>query len=82
MIHFEKFPVCPKCKQTLKPSSVEGYAYQCMQCDEDFYSIECPNQIRPVLSSNEDDIILEEADIRLLLGYYSVHGIESLYKNI
>ena len=31
---------CPKCGQALTKSSTEGYAYQCLTCDEDFYEIE------------------------------------------
>ena len=31
---------CPKCGRNLYPSTVEGYAYQCFHCDEDFYTIE------------------------------------------
>ncbi len=31
---------CRFCGSPLCPSDVEGYTYQCFQCDEDFYSIE------------------------------------------
>lgn len=32
--------LCPKCGYPLSKSEVEGYDYQCLACDEDFYSIE------------------------------------------
>lgn len=31
---------CPRCHGILYPSDIEGYAYQCFRCDEDFYTIE------------------------------------------
>ena len=31
---------CPRCHGVLYPSDIEGYAYQCFRCDEDFYTIE------------------------------------------
>ena len=31
---------CPRCHGVLYPSDIEGYAYQCFCCDEDFYTIE------------------------------------------
>ena len=32
--------VCKKCGAPLFPSLLPDYAYQCFQCDEDFYAIE------------------------------------------
>lgn len=32
--------LCPKCGYPLSKSEVDGYDYQCLACDEDFYSIE------------------------------------------
>lgn len=32
--------VCRRCGAPLFPSLIEGYAYQCFDCDEDFYSFE------------------------------------------
>ena len=31
---------CPKCGRMLLGSRIEGYAFQCMNCDEDFYRFE------------------------------------------
>lgn len=34
---------CPKCNKAIymRVSDITEYAYQCLKCDEDFYSIEC-----------------------------------------
>jgi len=31
---------CPKCGRMLLKSRIKGYAFQCMNCDEDFYRFE------------------------------------------
>jgi len=31
---------CPKCDTMLTPSTIEGYTWQCLECDEDFMEIE------------------------------------------
>lgn len=31
---------CPKCGLMLLKSRIEGYEFQCMSCDEDFYRFE------------------------------------------
>lgn len=31
---------CPECGRMLLKSRIEGYAFQCMNCDEDFYRFE------------------------------------------
>ena len=31
---------CPKCGKNLSPSDVSGYAYVCVDCDENFYHCE------------------------------------------
>lgn len=33
--------LCPHCKKPVIPSGVDGYAWQCLDCDEDFFDIEC-----------------------------------------
>ena len=33
---------CPKCGRMLLRSRIEGYAFQCMNCDGDFYRFEVP----------------------------------------
>lgn len=32
--------ICPHCGQELVKSTTEGYTFQCVNCDEDFVSIE------------------------------------------
>ena len=34
---------CPKCGRQLIKSNSKGYAFQCIECDEDFYSLEVIN---------------------------------------
>lgn len=34
---------CPKCGRLLIKSDMKGYAFQCLECDEDFYSFEVTN---------------------------------------
>lgn len=38
---------CPKCGKAMKMrvSDITDYAYQCLDCDEDFYSFECPETV-------------------------------------
>jgi len=38
---------CPKCGTMIKMrvSDNKTYAYQCLDCDEDFYSFECPETV-------------------------------------
>lgn len=33
--------LCPHCRKLVIPSEVPGYVWQCLECDEDFYDIEC-----------------------------------------
>ena len=35
---------CPKCGQPLYYSDLMDYEYVCVQCDENFYSIECEEE--------------------------------------
>ena len=32
--------VCGRCGSKLIPSEIDGYDYQCVECDEDFYEFE------------------------------------------
>ena len=38
---FEIHPKCPHCGKELTPSGLGQYAYQCEDCDEDFFRVEC-----------------------------------------
>ena len=31
---------CPHCGRKLTPSHINGYTYECKNCDEDFYAFE------------------------------------------
>ncbi len=35
---------CPKCGKPLKVSDNPEYSYECLDCDEDFYSFECDKE--------------------------------------
>lgn len=32
--------ICGRCGSKLIPSEIDGYDYQCLECDEDFYDFE------------------------------------------
>lgn len=34
------YKYCPRCGKELEPSDLEDYAYQCKDCDEDFFEFE------------------------------------------
>ena len=36
----KKVHLCPHCNRPLIPSEIKGYAWQCLECEEDFYNIE------------------------------------------
>lgn len=38
---FKTVKICPHCRRPLIPSNVPDYVWQCMDCDEDFYDVEC-----------------------------------------
>ena len=38
---FSSSAKCPRCGSRMKVSALPEYAYQCLECDEDFYAIEC-----------------------------------------
>lgn len=35
-----KTKYCPHCRKLVIPSEVDGYDWQCLECDEDFYDCE------------------------------------------
>lgn len=51
---------CPKCKKAMRMrvSDVDDYAYQCLDCDEDFYSIECPDTVCDYRNKDGDIVSL------------------------
>ncbi len=49
---------CPKCGKAMhmRVSDNKDYAYQCLDCDEDFYSFECPDTVSDYGDPRGDDI--------------------------
>ena len=62
---------CPHCGRHVLLSDTKDYSLQCLFCDEDFYSFECPETTEPVTKEE-----LEEA-IWQTYNYFS----EDLVKN-
>ena len=54
---------CPKCGRMLLRSRIEGYAFQCMNCDEDFYRFE-------VLTGKQKRIMERDKNYDLELAKY------------
>jgi len=46
---------CPKCGKVLEKSELPDYVYQCMDCDEDFYSIEAVEVTTTFTEHTEED---------------------------
>lgn len=57
---------CPKCGKAMhmRVSDIPEYAYQCIECDEDFYSIECSKTVSDCSDENGDYISLWEITLR------------------
>lgn len=53
---------CPKCGMAMymRVSDNQEYAYQCIECDEDFYSFECPETVSDCSDGNGNYISLWE----------------------
>ena len=54
--------LCPKCRNPVAPSDIEGYTWQCYDCDEDFYDFECYKAI-PVCVFCDTTPLYTEADL-------------------
>lgn len=39
-----KIKICPHCGAPVTKSDLPDYAWQCLDCDEDFYNFECPEK--------------------------------------
>lgn len=57
---------CPKCGYAMhmRVSDNKDYAYQCLDCDEDFYSFECPDTVSDCSDGNGNYISLWEITLR------------------
>lgn len=57
---------CPKCKKAMhmRVSDIPEYAYQCIECDKDFYSFECPETVSDCSDGNGNYISLWEITLR------------------
>lgn len=53
-------PACPFCGDGLIPSTLSGYSWQCVDCEEDFCDIEISNGVTRVVGKTSlvDDIFL------------------------
>lgn len=47
---------CPHCGKALEKSEVQGYAFQCKNCDEDFYNTETAEIITTFSKPDENDL--------------------------
>lgn len=45
---------CPKCGRMLLRSRIEGYAFQCMNCDEDFYRFEVLTEKQRIMERDKN----------------------------
>ena len=48
---------CPHCGRHILLSDTKGYSFQCLFCDEDFYSFECPETTEPVTKEELDEAV-------------------------
>ena len=71
-MEIEDIRYCPHCGKRLTKSTVEGYSWQCKDCDEDFYDFEALT-IRFVL-----DQCLKELKDNLKKKYVDAIAYESL----
>ena len=37
----KRIRLCPHCRKPVIPSEIRPYVWQCLECDEDFFDIEC-----------------------------------------
>lgn len=81
--------LCPHCGRAVIKSDNPEYRYQCEDCDEDFYGIEChcaphltPRIIHNMLVEAQgylrdmiDEVGIEQCDSRVRDTYYCLHRI-------
>lgn len=59
-----KIYVCPKCGKALNFSDNPEYTFQCLDCDEDFYSFEAKEVEQPRMEGIKDYTQLAEASMK------------------
>lgn len=52
--------LCPHCRKPVVPSDLEGYSWQCLDCDEDFFDIECWKALPICVYCDSTDLYTEE----------------------
>ena len=48
---------CPHCGRHVLLSDMRDYSFQCLFCDEDFFSFECPETTEPVTKEKLDEAV-------------------------
>ena len=60
-----KIYLCPKCGKALNFSDNPEYTFQCLDCDEDFYSFEAKEMEQPRMEGVKDYTQLVEASMKV-----------------
>ena len=60
-----KIYLCPKCGRALNFSDNSEYTFQCLDCDEDFYSFEAKEVEQPRMEGVKDYTQLVEASMKV-----------------
>lgn len=63
-VTFKKVKICPHCHNPLIPTDVtDNYVWQCIDCDEDFYDVECRYEQCAVIRRGNLDIVLSYTEM-------------------
>lgn len=60
---FKTVKICPHCRRPLIPSNVPDYVWQCMDCDEDIYDVECRFEKCAVIRRGNLEIVLSYSEM-------------------
>lgn len=47
----EYIMLCPHCRKPVILSEIDGYKWQCLDCDEDFMNFECYEQAERIVDN-------------------------------
>lgn len=74
---FKKFVICPHCHKPLIPTDVsDDYTWQCIDCDEDFYDIECHYEQCAIIRRGNLDIVLSRAEMNEISQHVAFEDIK------
>lgn len=62
--------VCNRCGHLCTPSVVDGYTYECRECDEDFYTFE----VREFDDAKCEECYIDYFNNYLTVGAYADHN--------